>query len=619
MKKSLALLVTLALALSLAACSGRTDAPAVPVPSTAPETTVPESSSVPVPEMDYPLNTYTYTLTNNDGYEIEYTLRIGSWIKASDADTLTSAWESVGGKGSAPNVDSFNLGDKFNPFRNDRSVIVYGMLSLRNLTEGFDITPDSPLRTTVKIATENRLFNDFVNLGTWSVILDYSNERKVYGYDYEPSLQAVDFWVHMNEKTWEVPIAMAMANVFNPNNPDGNPLLSELEFSFWSERFYVEPLWASTQADSNQDAAPSQVANIRVGIGVEPNYPFLEMAGEGIMTGFEPDLYEALIAYLNPENTYLDVVSATDWSTKLSTGAIDAAICAITITNEPHESVDFTIPYVEYEGEQYVIAVRKGNTELRNALNAAIEALRKNGDLDDLTQKWFTDETPAASAQESEYEKLLNGDFSYFSGVWTNGEGVSFTLNKDGSIAEPSGSKSYPGDVTLMNGYYSWSSQHPNYGGTHVTLFPIGVADSYGLGSDASQVRIANGQSIPNSASELFVKTADLPSDANTQNTGGAFTEEQAIAYMTPLIITDWPQERLTEEFIASYADYTVAKSDKLYNDQPIYLIEYGVFRIGTGRALVFADGTVISREDPQFSNYNDYFDIDITAYWPFS
>ncbi len=58
---------------------------------------------------DYPLNTYTYTLTDNDGYEIEYTLKIGSWIKASDADTLTSAWGSVGGKGSAPNVDSFNL------------------------------------------------------------------------------------------------------------------------------------------------------------------------------------------------------------------------------------------------------------------------------------------------------------------------------------------------------------------------------------------------------------------------------------------------------------------------------------------------------------------------------
>ncbi|MFV0485221.1 MAG: hypothetical protein ACK5MU_03300 [Candidatus Saccharimonadales bacterium] len=118
------------------------------------------------------------------------------------------------------------------------------------------------------------------------------------------------------------------------------------------------------------------------------------------------------------------------------------------------------------------------------------------------------------------------------------------------------------------------------------------------------------------------ITSVDTPSAPSTSvppaASAGEFTEDQAIALMPALIMAEWPQAQLNESSIASWTTYTVAKSDKLYDDQPIYVVDYSVLRTGTGRALAFADGTLISQQDPSYANYNGYFDIDITAYWPF-
>ena len=77
----------------------------------------------------------------------------------------------------------------------------------------------------------------------------------------------------------------------------------------------------------------------------------------------------------------------------LSQGKIDAVI----IDNEPArvfvtENEGLIILDEAYADEEYAIAVRKGNTELLNQINAALAELKADGTLDAVVAKYITAE-----------------------------------------------------------------------------------------------------------------------------------------------------------------------------------------------------------------------------------
>lgn len=77
----------------------------------------------------------------------------------------------------------------------------------------------------------------------------------------------------------------------------------------------------------------------------------------------------------------------------LSTGKIDAVI----IDNKPaqvfvSENEGLKILETPYAEENYAIAVKKGNTELLDAINASIASLKESGKLDEIVAKYITAE-----------------------------------------------------------------------------------------------------------------------------------------------------------------------------------------------------------------------------------
>ena len=194
-----------------------------------------------------PNNSHTYTFKTSGGYEIEVTLKIGSWIKASDTELLSRAWAAVGGSGDAPTAETFKTGySAQEEFRSDRSVIAFGTISLKNLTNGYDITSEYPLDTKVQIAAGYHDGKRLVNypaqkLGFWRLLVAYSSGTTL------SQLQAPhfkDISARMVDNSWgPTPIAMAVSNVFNPNFPDGNPDLLEMEIIFGKSSFKIDKQW----------------------------------------------------------------------------------------------------------------------------------------------------------------------------------------------------------------------------------------------------------------------------------------------------------------------------------------------------------------------------------------
>ena len=77
----------------------------------------------------------------------------------------------------------------------------------------------------------------------------------------------------------------------------------------------------------------------------------------------------------------------------LSTGKIDAVI----IDNKPaqvfvDENDGLKLLETPYAEEEYAIAVKKGNTELLDAINASIANLKESGKLDEIVAKYITAE-----------------------------------------------------------------------------------------------------------------------------------------------------------------------------------------------------------------------------------
>lgn len=124
----------------------------------------------------------------------------------------------------------------------------------------------------------------------------------------------------------------------------------------------VEPAAAPTAAPASQIAV--------VTVGIDPSFEPFVFTQEGKLAGFDVDLLNAMAAEGDFEVAY--VVSAFDEIFNgLQSGKYDAAISAITVTEDRKRLVDFTAPYFE-SGKAPVsfynpgqgIAIRADNTTI---------------------------------------------------------------------------------------------------------------------------------------------------------------------------------------------------------------------------------------------------------------
>ncbi len=141
--------------------------------------------------------------------------------------------------------------------------------------------------------------------------------------------------------------------------------------------------------------------------GVKPNEVFsvadLEGKTIGVQLGTTGDIYSSDIAdaVIERYKVGADAVQA------LKQGKVDAVI----IDNEPakvfvEKNSDLTILEEEFAIEEYAIAIKKGNTELTEAINGALAELKADGTLELIQKNWIGEEAglhPYVTPEGTEY------------------------------------------------------------------------------------------------------------------------------------------------------------------------------------------------------------------------
>jgi len=190
---------------------------------TAQETPPPET---PAPTYDIG-NVYTSTWTDRNGHKIQATLKIGSWIKGSDDETLNKAWEIAGGTSGFPSISKVGYRD----FNMQTAVFAVGTVSVRNITPGYDITGQSSQRIYIGKA-KNTNYDSYHFTGDDLGCFVYGRQAGG-SVSWEEGTNA---WVTpvMTQNSWgPVPVFFGVERVHMPKYPDGNPGLDEYKFAFW--------------------------------------------------------------------------------------------------------------------------------------------------------------------------------------------------------------------------------------------------------------------------------------------------------------------------------------------------------------------------------------------------
>jgi polar amino acid transport system substrate-binding protein len=104
-----------------------------------------------------------------------------------------------------------------------------------------------------------------------------------------------------------------------------------------------------------QDVAPGTALRV----AVKPIAPFVLKRGTEL-SGFSIDLWTAIAQSLKVDTKWVEVTTVGDQLQAVKSGKADAAIAAITITNERESVVDFTQPYFD-SGLQVMIHAQGGN------------------------------------------------------------------------------------------------------------------------------------------------------------------------------------------------------------------------------------------------------------------
>jgi len=166
-------------------------------------------------------------MKDSDGYAMKVTVRIGTWVKGSDATAMTTGWQAVGGTGNMPLTDgnySGHYGFNGINFKQNTAVYVFGTMSFQNA---------SPAGYSAKDVQD-------AHGGTLSFDIDGGSGTiyPLYCVWYSSGAQTkctradTDYLVQVNpdftSDTWgPVPFVAALPLELTPNNPSGDTALDQ--------------------------------------------------------------------------------------------------------------------------------------------------------------------------------------------------------------------------------------------------------------------------------------------------------------------------------------------------------------------------------------------------------
>ena len=145
---------------------------------------------------------------------------------------------------------------------------------------------------------------------------------------------------------------------------------------------------SGTSGGSSQDAAAVSASSSEEGITSIEDLADLRI---GVQTGTTGDLQATEVvnedSQMNRFNTGADAVQA------LKNGKVDCVV----IDSLPAEKFvelndDLTIVDGIFDTEEYAISLKKGNTELRDAINGALNELKEDGTIDSIMSNYIGDE-----------------------------------------------------------------------------------------------------------------------------------------------------------------------------------------------------------------------------------
>lgn len=247
MKKLIAFLLAVALLLALGGCAYSLQSPAATLTTTTMDALA-ESRQREEEEsrrqeeqrrMDAvkPKNTYNLNFTDQYGYYSNYTLEIGSWIKASDTDMLNAAWSAVGGTGSFPSMSDLyqKMSGHFSfavAFKQQASAVAFGRIT--RSTNGTFTTGDWS-------------FNAFRYDGRDIDYYKFKNELGGFGFFYEGDngylISSPEGKFNIHKSGSSMPFAIVMSQVFTPNHQNGNPNIDKFTMHYGSNRVVFDRTW----------------------------------------------------------------------------------------------------------------------------------------------------------------------------------------------------------------------------------------------------------------------------------------------------------------------------------------------------------------------------------------
>ncbi len=184
-----------------------------------------EMDSEPVieePAVDVDWQTLTYQWEDASGYTFEATVRVSPWINTKNETYVNAAWDEVGQGNSLPTFDPnerayYNGKCGFDGIDNLTDMYYcMGEVSVKNITPGWDITPDNPIAPeTICLSPVQEADNLSTRNSRTVAKTIYSNEIQS---DYTWSI--ISPWLHSND--WgTVPFVFAHYDRKTPKYPNG--------------------------------------------------------------------------------------------------------------------------------------------------------------------------------------------------------------------------------------------------------------------------------------------------------------------------------------------------------------------------------------------------------------
>ena len=194
--------------------------------------------------------------------------------------------------------------------------------------------------------------------------------------------------------------------------------------------FAVSALFAGCGQDSSDKAASSGEKVLRVGTNADfAPFEFQDENGSTEYQGFDMDLIRAVAKEMG-YTAEIQNVNFDGLIPAMESGNIDIIASGMTINEERKNQVEFSDPYYtsadtfmelkagnvdavindlpvndyyivktkatdvkrlddKLTSEEYGFAMKKGNTELKQKVDAALKTLKENGEYDKIYEKWF--------------------------------------------------------------------------------------------------------------------------------------------------------------------------------------------------------------------------------------